>query len=146
MKLFPPFRTLPIIAIAALTVATSTARADKETELGGKMKIVGKSLKQLKGQIADPTKQQSSVDLLEAAKKAAGEAKKLSPDKAKDIPEADRAKFLTEYQAEMDKLIGQLGKVEDAIKAGKYDDASKLYGDLNSTKREGHKQFQADEK
>jgi soluble cytochrome b562 len=113
----------------------------QKTELGDKMKAMGKDLKQLKGQIGDATKQQSTVDLLESAKKNAGAAKKLTPVKAKEVPEAERPKFITDFQAEIDKLIGDLGKIEDAVKAGKYDDAKKLYGGLNQLKREGHEKF-----
>jgi len=130
--------------ILGMQPGVSLRADDHETELGGKMKIIGKSVKALKGQIADATKQQSTIDLLEAAKNAANDAKKLSPEKTKDVPEADRPKFLADYQVQMDKLIEDLGKIEDAVKAGKYDDATKLYGDLNTIKRDGHKQFQAD--
>jgi soluble cytochrome b562 len=134
-----------ILAAFVIGMHPASSRADDhETELGGKMKIIGKSVKALKGQISDATKQQSTIDLLEAAKKAATEAKDLKPDKTKDVPAADQAKFIADYQAEMDKLIGDFGKIEDAVKAGKYDDATKLYGDLNGVKRDGHKQFQAD--
>jgi soluble cytochrome b562 len=135
-KKFPAAFTLAIAAVLALTF---NVRAG--TELGNDMKAMGKNLKQIKGQLADATKQQSTVDLLESAKKNADAAKKLTPSKAKDVPEADRAKFVTDYQAAIDKLIGQLGKIEDAVKAGKYDDAQKLYGELGMIKREGHEKF-----
>lgn len=137
-----------LIAFAAVLnfgPAISAARAEgPQTELGQKMKIIGKSMKQLKSQIGDASKQQSTLDLLETAKKSADEAKKLTPSKATDVPEADRAKFITDYQDEMDKLIGELTKIEDAVRAGKYDDATKLYSQLGSLKREGHQKFQAD--
>ena len=108
------------------------------------MKIIAKSVKQLKNQIADATQQQSSITLVETAKAAATDARALVPAKAASVPDADRPKFITDYQAEMDKLIGDFGKIEDAVKAGKYDDATKLYGDLNGVKREGHEKFQSD--
>jgi soluble cytochrome b562 len=136
-----------VTAILATIVlcANLTVRAEeKETELGNKMKIIGKSVKALKTQIADATKQQSSIELLEAAKTAAVAARTLTPDKAKDVPEADRPKFVSDFQAEIDKLIAEIGKIEDAVRAGKYDDAGKLYDELGPIKREAHKQFQAE--
>jgi soluble cytochrome b562 len=138
-KKFSAAFTLVIAAALGLGALNFNARAG--TELGSDMKAMGKNLKQLKGQIADATKQQSTVDLLESAKKNADAAKKLTPSKAKDVPEADRAKFVTDYQAAIDKLIGQLGKIEDAVKAGKYDDAQKLFGEIGMIKREGHEKF-----
>jgi soluble cytochrome b562 len=148
MKHFPHKITAIATAILlGMNFAAATARADEpKTELSEKMKVMGKSLKQLKSQLADPAKQQSTVELLETAKQAATDAKKFTPLKAKEVPEANRPKFISDYQAEMDKLIDQLGKTEDAVKAGKYDDASKLFGELGPIKREGHKEFHAEEK
>lgn len=134
-----------ILAIAlCFGFAGAPARAEQkgpDSELAQKMKLMGKNLKQLKPQIADATKQQSSVDLLETVKKIATEAKGLTPTKAKDVPDADRAKFISEFQSQIDKLIDAVGKIEDAVKAGKYDDAKTLFGDLQMIKREGHEKF-----
>lgn len=142
MKSIPAkFFTLALTLTLGLSLSTHTARADKETELGGKMKIIGKSVKQLRNQIADPAQQQSSISLVEDALKAAQDAKKLAPAKAANVPEADRAKFITDYQAQMDVLIKDLTAIEDALKAGKYDDAQKAYAGLGDVKKDGHGKF-----
>lgn len=134
--------TAALTLMIAVSLSTHTARADeKESELGGKMKIIAKSVKQLRNQISDPAQQQSSVSLTEDALKAAQDAKKLAPSKAANVPEADRAKFITDYQAQMDVLIKDLTTIEDALKAGKYDDAQKAYGELGQVKKDGHSKF-----
>jgi len=147
MKSLPTkFFTATLTLALGVSLATQNARAEgKETELGGKMKIIGKSVKQLKGQIADATKQQSSIDLVETALKAAQDARALAPSKAAQIPEADRAKFISDYQLQMDYLIKDFTALEEDLKAGKYDDAQKVFTDLGQVKRDGHKKFQADE-
>lgn len=143
MKLFAQKIPALLAAFAlGITLAGHTARADeKETPLAGKMKIIAKSVKQLKNQIADATQQQSSITLVETAEQAATDAKQLVPAKAASVPDADRPKFISDFQAQMDVLIKQFGTIDDALKAGKYDDAQKAFGDLGKIKGDGHKQF-----
>lgn len=130
-----------VLAALSFCFAGATTHGEPESELARKMKSMGKNLKQLKQQIADATKQQASVALLETVKKIAEEAKSLTPAKAKKVAGADRAKFISGFQAQIDKLIRALGAIEDAVKAGKYDDAKTLFGDLQMIKREGHEKF-----
>jgi len=143
MKTLPgKILTLLTALTLALTLTGHTARADeKETDLGKQMKIIAKSVKQLKGQIADAAQQQSSITLVETAKAAATEARKLTPAHAADIPEADRPKFITDYQTQIDVLIKDFTTIDDALHAGKYDDAQKTFADLGNVKKDGHKQF-----
>ena len=133
-----------ILATLALgiTLTGITARADeKTTPLGDKMKVIAGSVKKLKSQITNPAQKDSSIQLVEAAEKAAQDARTLVPAHAADIPEADRAKFISDYQAQLDVLIKQFGTIDDALKADKYDDAQKGFNDLAKIKQDGHKAF-----
>jgi soluble cytochrome b562 len=133
-----------ILATLALgiTLCGHSARAEeKTTPLGDKMKIIAKSVKQLKGQVTDPTKQQSSIQLVEAAKQAATDAKALVPAKAATVPEADRPKFIADFQAQIDVLIKAFTDLDTALQAGKYDDAQKDFNGLAKIKGDGHKAF-----
>jgi soluble cytochrome b562 len=140
MKLLPgKFLTLATTLALAITLA---AHADEQkTELGEKMKIISKSVKQLKNQIADPAQQQSSITLAQAAETAAKDAQKLVPAKAASVPAPDRPKFVTDYQAQMDVLIKDFDAITSDLTAGKYDDAQKVFADLGNVKRDGHKKF-----
>ena len=123
-------------------LGTHATRADeKETPLGDKMKIISKSVKQLKNQITDPTQQQSSIALVQTAESAAKDARGLVPAKAASVPDADRPKFISDFQAQIDVLIKQFDTINAALAAGKYDDAQKAFNDLANIKRDGHKQF-----
>ena len=136
-----------LILLAIFSLAGHIARADeKSTPLGDKMKIIAKSVKQLKKQIADPTKQQSSIDLVEAAQKAAEDGKQLVPAKAATVPEADRPKFIADYQMQIDALIKDFATIDTALHDGKYDDAQKAFDTLGDVKRDGHKKFNAEDK
>lgn len=142
MKLIPAkIATLLAALVLGATFAGHTARAEEKTPLDLKMDIIAKSVKQLKNQVTDPKQQQSSITLVEAAKQAATDAKQLVPAKAASVPEADRPKFIADFQTQIDALIKAFATLDDALHAGKYDEAQKAFNELGGIKQQGHKQF-----
>lgn len=147
MKLIPAKIATLLTAVAlGASFAAHTARAEEKTPLDLKMDIIAKSVKQLKNQVTDPNQQQSSIALVEAAKQAATEARALVPSKAASVPEADRPKFVTDFQAQIDVLIKAFATLDEALHAGKYDEAQKAFNELGGIKQQGHKQFIKPEK
>jgi len=116
-----------------------------ETELEGKMDEMGGAFRKLRGQIQDASKNADSIALVEKIRAAATEAAKLKPAKTEDLPEADRAKFVAEFQKDMKELIGNFDKLEAALKAGDNASAAKQIGDIRAAQKEGHKEFQRPE-
>jgi soluble cytochrome b562 len=113
------------------------------TPLQKKMEIIARNVGQLKSQVTVPTKRQSSIELVEAAQKAAEESRQLVPAKAVSIPESDRQKFIADYQAQIDVLIKDFATIDQALHDEKYDEAQKAFDDLKEIKREGHGKFNA---
>ena len=136
------FRTL--LLTCCLIASVFSLRADADTPLEKQMQIMARSMKQLSQQIADSTKQQESITLLETLKKAASDSKGLDPRKTASIPQANREKFLTDYKAQMDKLSEAFNQIEEALKAGKYDQAKAQLATVGSIKKEGHSKFKQD--
>jgi soluble cytochrome b562 len=133
--------------IFALTLVTSTQLLKAEegnSSLEHQMKILAKGNRQLTQQVTDSAQQQSSVDLIEKLKKAAQDSKSIDPRMVETIPSADKAKFLADYRAQMDKLSDAFTKIEEAVKAGNYNEAKSLLASVNSIKREGHEKFKQD--
>lgn len=112
-----------------------------ETELEGKMDEMGGAFKKLRGQIQDAGKNEESVALVQKMKAAAVAAAKLTPAKAADLPEGERAKFTADFQKDMKEFVGTLEKLEAALKAGDNAGAAKMIGDIRSLQKEGHKEF-----
>jgi soluble cytochrome b562 len=73
--------------------------------------------------------------------KQANEAIKLEPVRKKEVPAAEQAKFIADYQARMKDFVANIGKVETALKAGKNDDAAVALKALKQDQDEGHKMF-----
>ena len=133
-----------LLLACSLILSTFSLRADDDTPLEKQMQIMARSMKQLSQQITDSTKQQESIMLLETLKKAASDSKGLDPRKTASIPQADRGKFLTAYKAQMDKLSEAFNQIEEALKAGKYDQAKVQLATVGSIKKEGHSKFKQD--
>jgi soluble cytochrome b562 len=132
-----------LLALILIT-SSSILRAEEDTPLEKQMQILARGMKSLSQQIADPSKQQENVTLIESLKQAASTSKGQTPRKTSTIPKADQEKFLAGYRAEIDRLTGALNRVEDAVKAGHYDQANSALACVNPIKKEGHSEFKAD--
>jgi len=147
--------SLLLVAVLAATALTANAQygpppggpgghAGPDSPLEIQMKILARGKRQLTGQIADPTKQQDTVTLIETLKKASVDSKALDPRKTSTVPAADQEKFLAAYRAQMDKLTDAFNQIEEAVKTGQYDKAKSLLGNLQSIAKEGHRDFKQD--
>ena len=134
-----------ILLLTALLSASSLLHAaDDDTPLEKQMQTLARGMRQLSMQVSDPSKQQSTIILIESLKKAATDSESLGPRKTATIPVADRAQFLSAFKAQMQKLADTFGQMEEVIKAGQYDKAKSLLGNLQGLKKEGHEKFKQD--
>lgn len=118
------------------------ANDEEETELEGKMDRLSSAYKRLRRQIADPSKNEDSLKRV-AIIRASGEAGlKLTPAKAADLPEADRPKFMADFQAKMKSFLGEIDKLEAALKANDNAGAQTIFAGLKQIQKNAHKQFQ----
>lgn len=106
------------------------------------MDEIGAAFKKLRRQIADATQNASSIALIAKMTAAAEKATKLTPAKTADLPETERAKFISDYQSEMKVLVEQLGKVTAALQANDNAGAEKLLKEIGAMQRKDHKVFQ----
>ncbi len=110
------------------------------------MSGIAKDFRALRKQVKDPAQTDSSLQLVKDMEARAAKAKTFAPAKAKDIPDADRAKFLADYEKSIDGLNDEFQKLEQQVKDGKSDDALATMDQIQATKREGHKKFNAEDK
>ena len=102
-----------ILLLTALLSASSLLHAaDDDTPLEKQMQTLARGMRQLSMQVSDPSKQQSTIILIESLKKAATDSESLGPRKTATIPVADRAQFLSAFKAQMQKLADTLGQME----------------------------------
>ncbi len=139
MKLKNLFTLLAACAIAV------PAFAEEDTPLGKEMEKIGKALKAINRNIADASQKDANLAKVADAKAANMAALKYEPAKTKDVPAADKAKFISGYKAAMEEVGKNLDALKAAIEGGKTDDAKALLEKLNTEKKEGHKKYKADD-
>jgi hypothetical protein len=125
----------------------AAVKADKpETELEQTMGKMNKAWRQVRRAARDGKLSPATADLVATLSTGAEAAAKLTPALEADKPEADRAKFQADYQAQMKKLIDTLAKLEAALKANDTVGATKLVADVGDLMKSGHHDFKKPEK
>ena len=132
---------LTALLIACVSSPLVHAEGGNDTPLEKEMKTMNRAFRQLKKQAADATQNASSLTLVAQMEKAATAAAELTPEKAADLAEKDRAAFEADFKAKMQKFSDALTKLEAAFKAGDNAAAAKLVADLGAQERAGHKEF-----
>ncbi len=115
---------------------------EPKTELGEQMEKMGGAYKKLGKQITDATKNEDSLKLVATIKTAATAALKFEPIKKKDLPAADQAKFVADYQAKLKEFIATVDKLDAALKANDNATAAKLVDEMKALSKEDHKAFE----
>jgi len=139
MKLHRLFAT--VLATAALALpafAEDTPLTEEMEKLSKTLKVIGRAAKE--GNV--PKEHAAKV---EEAKKACEKGLTMEPAKAKEVPAAEKEKFITDYKASMQETIKTLDELKAAIEAGKAEDVNKVLEKLNAQKKDGHKKFQKEE-
>lgn len=119
---------------------------EPETELGKTMEKLNGAWRKLRKQVNDPTANASSIELVATVKEQSEKAVTLQPDKTKDLPEADRAKFVQSYQEKMKELTAKLEKLSAAFKANDNTAAAAILKEIGQLQRESHKEFKRPDK
>jgi soluble cytochrome b562 len=136
----PPPTTAPAAA------GTAAAPEEKKTDLELRMDRMGKAFRKLRKQVADPTQNASSLQLLATMEDAAKEALEFTPAKAQDLPEDQRPKFVEDFKAGIRGMQDEFAKLRDALTAGKNDDAAKIVAEMLDLEKKDHKEFRRPEK
>jgi soluble cytochrome b562 len=128
-------------APAASMAPAAATDTEKKTDLDLRMDKVSKAFRKLRKQVADPTQNASSLDLLATMQAALKEAVDLTPEKADDVPADQRAKFIADYKAGIQGMLDEFTKLGDALTAGKNDDAAKIVADIFALEKKDHTSF-----
>jgi len=131
-------------APAVVPAPAGAPAEEKKTDLELRMDKIGKAFRKLRKQVADPTQNESSLDLLKTMQDAAKEAVTFTPEKAADLHADQRAKFTDDFKAGIQDLQGRFAKLQAALEAGKNDDAQAIVKDLVDFEKKEHKEFKKD--
>lgn len=140
-----PIRLLPLSLLALAIVSFSPVAHAADSELEKQMKNIGENTKALKQTVGDSARKSESLSAIGHMIRSAENARMLIPKKTAELPEADRARFIADFQKQIDGLIAQFKQIEADLTAGKTDDAKADFAKIGGMKREGHEKFAAKE-
>lgn len=129
------------VSTSVFAAATTPPAQEGQTELGEKMSEISKAFKKLRSQVADTTKNDESLMLVASIRENTFASLGLVPEKAADLPEADRARFKADFTSKMKSLLTEVDKLEAAFKSGNNEEAKSLLETLGNAQKEGHKEF-----
>ncbi len=141
-------RFLTVSLLSALLASSFVFAQEKkgpkedQTPLGEQMEKIGGAYRKLGRQINDATKNADSLALVATIKTAAAAALKFEPAKKADIPAADQAKFVADFQAKLKDFAATVDKLEAALKANDNATAAKLVDEMKTERSDGHKAFE----
>lgn len=127
---------------APFVAAQEAPAAKKEhTALEDRMEKINSAWRRLRRQVAEPAQNASSLELIATIREAAKGTEKMTPAKIEEVPEAERAKFLADYQAGMKKFFEQLDALETALKSSNNEEAGKVLSAIADHQKSSHKAF-----
>jgi soluble cytochrome b562 len=142
----PGFAASLFIASFLAASGPGYAQDDKpKSPLAQQMDGIAKDFRSLRKMVNDPAQKDAAVSLVKDMEGRATKAKGFEPEKTADIPPADKDQFLADFRKQMDGLIADFQKLDEAVSDGKTADASALLDKLQADKREGHKKFNAED-
>lgn len=115
---------------------------EPNTPLTDQMEKIGGAYRKLGNLVKDPTKNAEALAQVAIIKEAAMAGLKFEPAKKADVPAADQAKFVADFQAKMKEFLATVDKLETALKANDSAAAAKLVDDMKTERNDDHKQFQ----
>ncbi len=113
----------------------------EETPLAAEMEKVEHAEHFLRRSIGDAAQDAESLKRIAEAQQAILAAKLLQPKMTASVPEAERAKFLSDYRREMAGLLIEFTQLERALLDGDREAAKASYKKLHAMEEVGHNSF-----
>ncbi len=137
--------TLLLAAVALATAAFSRpvvqGHDEPDTKLGHYMEDINKTLRKLRTTLRDPAQNAQSLEMVRSVELWVVQAKNEQPAKTEEIPEAERAQFVTDFGHQMCDLLRKTIDLEEALLDGQNDKAQELRNEINKLKSPAHKKF-----
>ena len=136
-------KLLTLLAVFAIALP-ATIKAEEDTPLGKEMEKIGKTIKAIGRAAKEGKVTKDMAAKVDDATAAATEALKFEPAKTKEVPAAEKAKFLAGFKESMEVMIKGLAELKAAVISEKADDVAKVIEKLNEGKKDGHKKYKVD--
>ena len=146
MKQIHLSRYLILSVILTFTAQTSyLTAAEDHTPLGEQMEEIGSAWRTVKRSAGDSSKNAQTLAQVNKMLAAAKNSQQLKPDLLKDIPDADKEKFVASYTKGMKTFVANLEKLAKLLESGDNAAASDLITKLDDQRKKAHEAFRRPE-
>lgn len=135
------YRLLSFALFLVIASVPGFSAQGKHTPMEDQMEEINAVYRKLGRQIKDPAKNADSLKQAGIIREHAIAATKMEPKRKADVPAAEQAKFISEYQSAMKAFVDEIGKLEAALKAGKNEEAAAALQALKVAQENGHRDF-----
>jgi len=146
MKYMNLSRYLLISLIVTFTAQSSCLSAeDEHTPLGEQMEQIGSAWRTVKRSAGDASKNAQTLAQVNKMIAAAKASQQFKPDLLKDIPDAEKELFVSNYAKGMKLFITNLEKLAKLLESGDNAGAQELVTKLDNQRQKAHDAFRRPE-
>ena len=127
-----------LVCFGILSFCSSLVNAEEDSSVARQMKQIAKNFKTLSGQVADITKKDVSLELVETMRKSVAAVRSMDPAPAAKLEGESLKTYMAEYHKGLDEMDAQLQELEKAISSGNVKGAQEILDNLNKLKKVYH--------
>lgn len=124
-----------------LRAEAPAVKGEELTALGEQMEQMNSAFRRLRRQATEPAYNESSLELVAVMQLSAETALPLIPAKAEELPEPERARFISAYQDRLKELMAALVELEAHFQAADNPAAVRLIAQLADLQKASHQEF-----
>lgn len=129
------------LCLLFLVSAACLAAESEDSPVAVQMKAIARDFKTLSGQIADTSQKDSSIELIATIRKNINTAKTQKSGPATELSGAKLEEYQKRFTQGLGDLDDRFGKLSAAVKAGDSKQITALLGEINTLKKQYHKEL-----
>ena len=137
----PDMMKLHILCALLFTSVCILAADSEDSPVAVRMKAIARDFKTLSAQASDASQKDGSIELIAAIRKNITIAKTQKSGPASELSGAKLEAYQKRFAQGLGELDDRLGKLSEAIKAGKSSRISALLTEINTLKKNYHKEL-----
>ena len=131
-------RLLLLVLFSSSLLGTRVMAEEEESAVDQQMKIMGRGMKKLSTQLADPAEKDASLEAIARIRKAVVDSRNLQPSGAEERQGEEREAYMKTYLKGLDELDEKFAEMEKAVGDGDATAAQKAFDEANVLKKRYH--------
>jgi len=131
-------RLILFVLFSSCLLGTRVMAEEEESAVDQQMKVMGRGMKKLSTQLADPAEKDASLEAIARIRKAVVDSRNLQPSGAEERQGEEREAYMKTYLKGLDELDEKFAEMEKAVGDGDAAAAQKAFDEANVLKKRYH--------